>query len=79
MVLVVCQSSELGLAVVDLAKDPLMRGSLARSTTPKSSVNTALLLQQVFCERKGAIPPVGWRTKYTGRLAPFRYNPKSMP
>ncbi len=42
--LVLCQDKEFGLEVVDLAKDPLAAGPLARSTTRNSKPDKALVL-----------------------------------
>jgi hypothetical protein len=42
--LVLRQDQEFGLEVVDLAKDPLAAGPLARSTTRNSNLDKALVL-----------------------------------
>ncbi len=40
------QDKEFGLNVVDLAKDPIATGPLARSTTRNSKLDRALVLNQ---------------------------------
>jgi hypothetical protein len=48
------QDKEFGLVVVDLAKDPLAAGPLARSTTRNSSLHKALVFETPHIHRPAA-------------------------